>query len=145
MALAAGPTHVLQAINGCITVMDKSGTVQAGFPKSLSSFMLVGAGAVAPPFDPRAIFDWASQRYIVSASHINVAGRSLIDVAVSQSSNPLGGWFVYHINLSGTNPIIPSSQVADFPTRTGPADDLRRVQRVHAARHIQRRVHAAAE
>ena len=73
-------------------------------------------GAVAPPFDPRAIFDWASQRYIVSASHINGAGRSLIDVAVSQSSNPLGGWFVYHINLSGTNPIIPSSRVADFPT-----------------------------
>ena len=116
MALAAGPTFVLQAINGCITVMDKSGNVQAGFPKSLSSFMLVGAAAVAPPFDPRAIFDWASQRYIVSASHINGAGRSLIDVAVSQSSNPLGGWFVYHINLSGTNSIIPSSQVADFPT-----------------------------
>jgi len=117
MAVAAGPSFVLQVINGCVTVLNKSGGVQAGFPKSLSSFMLVGSAAQAPPFDPRAIFDWASQRYIVSASHISAAGLSLIDVAVSQSSNPLGGWFVYHLNLNaGASPILPPSQFADFPT-----------------------------
>ena len=91
MALAVGPSYVLQVINGCVTVLNKSGNVQAGFPKSLSSFMLVGAKAQASPYDPRAIFDWANQRYIVSAAHISGAGAAVVDVAVSLSSNPLGG------------------------------------------------------
>jgi hypothetical protein len=104
-------------INGWVTVLDKSGNVQAGFPKSLSAFMGVGASAQAPPFDPRAIFDWANQRYIVSTAHVNAAGGQIIDVAVGQSSNPLGAWFVYRINLTANpNPLIPSTEVADFPT-----------------------------
>ena len=116
MALAVGPSFVLQAINGCLTVLDKSGNVQAGFPKSLSAFMGVGASAQAPPFDPRALFDWANQRYIVSAAHVNAAGGQIVDVAVSQSSDPRGGWFVYRINLTAAPAIIPSPQIADFPT-----------------------------
>lgn len=117
MALAAGPTFVLQVINGCVTVTDKSGSVQAGFPKSLSSFMGVGSGAILPPFDPRAIFDWVNRRYIVSTAHVNAAGVPFIDVAVSQSVNPLGGWFVYRINLTaGPSPILSTGQIADFPT-----------------------------
>jgi hypothetical protein len=116
MALAVGPSFVLQTINSCLTVLDKSGNVQAGFPKSLSAFMEVGASAQVPPFDPRALFDWANQRYIVSAAHVNAAGGQIIDVAVSQSSDPRGGWFVYHINLTAAPPIIPNTQIADFPT-----------------------------
>jgi hypothetical protein len=117
MALAAGPSFVLQVINGCVTVFDKSGNVQAGFPKSLSSFMLVGPAAQASPYDPRALFDWANQRYMVSAAHINAAGGVVVDVAVSQSSNPLGGWFIYHLSLSaGANPLLTTGQIADFPT-----------------------------
>jgi len=117
MALAVGPTFVLQVINGCMTVLDKSGNVQAGFPKSLSAFMGVGASAQAPPFDPRAIFDWANQRYIVSTAHVNAAGAQILDVAVSRTSDPTAGWFVYRINLTANpNPLIPSTEVADFPT-----------------------------
>jgi hypothetical protein len=117
MALAAGPSFVLQVINGCITVFDKSGNTQAGFPKSLSSFMLVGPAAQAAPFDPRALFDWANQRYIVSAAHVSAAGDAVLDVAVSQSSNALGEWFIYHLNLStGPNSLLTSGQIADFPT-----------------------------
>ncbi|MGH6876097.1 MAG: hypothetical protein ACREHV_01830, partial [Rhizomicrobium sp.] len=107
MALAAGPSFVLQVINGCVAVFDKSGTMQAGFPKSLSSLMLVGPAAQAAPYDPRAIFDWANQRYIVSAAHVNAVGDAVGDVAVSQSSNPLGVWFIYRLNLSaGTSPLL---------------------------------------
>ncbi len=117
MALAAGPSFVLQVINSCVAVFDKSGNVQAGFPKSLSSLMLVGPTAQAAPYDPRALFDWANQRYIVSAAHLNATGEAVLDVAVSQSSNPLGVWFIYHLNMSaGANTILTAGQLADFPT-----------------------------
>lgn len=49
MALAAGPSFVLQVINGCVSVFDKNGSGQAGFPKSLASFMLVGAKRSSRP------------------------------------------------------------------------------------------------
>jgi len=116
MALAAGPSFVVQVINGCLSVFDKAGHVQAGFPKSLTSFMLVNPSAILPPFDPRALFDWANQRYILSAAHISAAGVPFLDVAVSQSSNPLGGWFIYHFNLYAGASILPAGQIADFPT-----------------------------
>lgn len=115
MALAAGPSFVVQVINGCLSVFDKAGHVQAGFPKSLTSFMLVSPSALLPPFDPRALFDWANQRYIVSAAHISATAVPFVDVAVSQSSNPLGGWFIYHFNLIA-GPILTGGKIADFPT-----------------------------
>ncbi len=38
-------------------------------------------------------------------------------MAVSQSSSPLGGWFIYHFNLTaGATPLLSTSQIADFPT-----------------------------
>jgi hypothetical protein len=90
MALAVGPGHVMQVINGCVVVFNKSGAIQQGFPKHLKTFL--GEGAVEFPFDPRALYDWANNRYIVSAARFNAASRAaILDVAVSQTSNPLGG------------------------------------------------------
>ena len=39
MALAVGPTHVMQVINGCVVVFNKSGVMQPGFPKRLNTFL----------------------------------------------------------------------------------------------------------
>jgi hypothetical protein len=113
MALAVGPTYVLQAINGCVAVHDKSGNIQPGFPKSLNAFMLLGGGAFV--FDPRALYDWANNRYIVAAGHVGASGASFVNVAVSQSSDPRGGWFIYRINLTGGGIIAPG-HLGDFPT-----------------------------
>ena len=55
---------VLQAINVCLNVFDKSGNLQAGYPKSFTSFVSLPSGT--PTTDPRAIYDWINHRYIVS-------------------------------------------------------------------------------
>src|SRR5262249_32918694 len=63
MALAVGTTFVVQANNSCIAVFSKNGTLQAGFPKSLDAFL--GLPASAFPFDPRALYDWVNNRFIL--------------------------------------------------------------------------------
>jgi hypothetical protein len=114
MALAVGPTHVMQVINGCVVVFNKSGATLPGFPKRLNTFL--GEGSAQFPFDPRALYDWANNRYIVSAARFNNASRAaILDVAVSQTSNPMGGWHIYHINLVGAK-ILATGDLADYPT-----------------------------
>src|ERR1700724_2546507 len=38
MAVAVGPTYELQVVNDCMAVFNRSGVLQAGFPKSLNTF-----------------------------------------------------------------------------------------------------------
>ena len=114
MALAVGPTAVLQVVNSCVGVFSKNGTLAPGFPKSLRAFL--GLGSKAFPFDPRALYDWVNNRYIVSAVRFNEAkGVSILFVAVSKSSDPTGGWYVYHFNMVGQT-ILGYNELADFPT-----------------------------
>lgn len=114
MALAAGPSAVLQIVNSCVGIFSKNGTMAPGFPKSLRAFL--GLGSRAFPFDPRALYDWVSNRYIVSAVRFNDAkGVSILFVAVSKSSDPTGGWYVYHFNMVGQK-ILGYNELADFPT-----------------------------
>jgi hypothetical protein len=85
-AIAVGDTAVgvLQVINVCLNVFDKSGNLQAGYPKSLTSF--VGLPAGTPTTDPRAIYDWINHRYIVAFIQFDPsqASASTYWVAVSQ-------------------------------------------------------------
>jgi hypothetical protein len=114
MALAVGPTAVLQVVNSCIGVFSKSGAIAAGFPKHLNAFL--GLGASAFPFDPRALYDWVNNRYIVSAVRFDDAKKlSILYVAVSRSSDPSGGWNVYRFNMVGQL-ILGLNELADFPT-----------------------------
>ena len=65
---------------------------------------------------------------------------------MSLSSNPLGGWFIYHINQSsGPNPILASGEFPDFPTL---GQDRRMIYvafNAFTGRDVQRRLHDAAE
>jgi len=42
MGLAVGTALVLQTVNNCVAVFDKSGVLQPGFPKSLNDFLGLG-------------------------------------------------------------------------------------------------------
>jgi hypothetical protein len=98
-ALAVGPTFVLQVINPCLAVYDKAGNLQPGFPISLKSIPLFGPNAKV--FGPRALYDWANNRYIVAGGHIDrLTQESFIDLGVSWSSDPRDGWFFYSFNAS---------------------------------------------
>ena len=114
MGLAVNKFFVVQLVNTNIAVYDKSGTLQAGFPKTLNAFL--GLPATASTFDPRALYDWINQRFIVVINEGIFKdfpnGTGFLHLAVSQTSDPTGAWHLYTIAslFAGTN------QCPDFPT-----------------------------
>jgi hypothetical protein len=116
-AIAVGDTSVgvLQVINVCVNVFDKSGNLQAGYPKSLTSF--VGLPAGTPTSDPRAIYDWINHRYIVSFIQFNPsqASASTYWIAVSTGDNPAGGYCAYNLGVQSVAPSGGVFPLPDFP------------------------------
>ncbi len=116
-AIAAGDTAVgvLQAINVCVNVFDKSGNLQAGYPKSLTSF--VGLPSSTPTSDPRAIFDWINHRYIVAFIQFdrNFASASSYWIAISTGDNPAGGYCLYNLPVQSVAPSGGVFPLPDFP------------------------------
>ena len=108
-ALAVNSPHVVQLVNSCILVLNKSGVVQAGFPKSLNAFL--GLPANAFTFDPRAIYDWTTNKFVVAIDQSDSSGN-FIWVAASATANPTGNWFRYRISVPG----ILATDFPDFPT-----------------------------
>ncbi len=116
-AIAVGDTSVgvLQAINVCVDVYNKSGNLQAGYPKSFTSF--VGLPAGTPTTDPRAIYDWINHRYIVTFIQFdrNFASASSYWIAVSTGDNPAGGYCLYNLpvqSVAASGGVFP---LPDFP------------------------------
>ncbi len=116
-AIAVGDTGngILQAINVCLNVFSKKGVLQPGFPKSLTSF--VGLPANTPTSDPRAIYDWINQRYILTFIQFdpNFASASTYWIAVSQGDNPAGGYCLYHLGVQSVAPAGGVFPLPDFP------------------------------
>ena len=97
MALAVGPTYVLQVVNNTVRVTNKAGAVAAGFPKTTQSFF--GLPSTEYITDPRAFYDWANGRYVVieldETCHRCAGNVGYLLLAVSQTNNPAGAWFNY--------------------------------------------------
>jgi hypothetical protein len=86
---AVGPGQFVELINGFYRVYDKSGVV---LQQSSDSQFWSSAG-VTPifPFDPRVLYDPASQRWFASSAD-NEASPSSLLLAVSKTSDPTQGW-----------------------------------------------------
>jgi hypothetical protein len=116
-AIAVGDASVgvLQVINVCLNVFDKSGNLQAGYPKSFTSF--VGLPPGTPTTDPRAIYDWINHRYIVSFIQFDPtqASASSYWISVSTGDNPAGGYCHYNIPVKSVGPSGGVFPLPDFP------------------------------
>jgi hypothetical protein len=96
--LAVGPNHVVSVVNGEIAIFDKAGN--KSFGQSLVSFWSsVGAGGFV--FDPVALFDPHSNRYIVAAAD-GAGSNDAICLAASDNDDPNGTWYKYRFPTSGT-------------------------------------------
>jgi hypothetical protein len=100
-ALAVNQSFVVQGVNACIAVYSKSGVLQPGFPKDLNTFFGLPASKHFL-FDPRAIYDWVHNRWILVVADCKFCNtgsqKGMGIVAVSQTSDPRGAWFVYRIS-----------------------------------------------
>ena len=94
--LAVGRNHAVALINVQIAMYDKAGVLKQG-PFSLRSFFGIPAGW--GDFDPLAIYDPYSDRYIVAVLADNgSASDSRIYIAFSQTNDATGTWNKYWID-----------------------------------------------
>jgi hypothetical protein len=120
MALAVGQNHVVQAVNDCIALYDKTtGALLPGYPVSLNDFLGFPPNSCSgePRMcfqklgDPRAMYDFVADRFVVIAIFEDFPrARGFLGLAASQTSNPTEGWNVYRIQVGDTG------HCPDYPT-----------------------------
>lgn len=113
--LAAGPNHLVAIVNGGIAFLTKTGT-QTFFQTISGGGGFWGSlGATSFVFDPRAVFDPHSGRFVVMAvertDSSGNSGQSLWVVGVSDDDDPNGTWFKYRIDVTAAS----GSGGIDFP------------------------------
>ena len=119
MALATSPDWVVQATNSAVAIYDKNGVMQLGYPIDFPTFFGVPSptpptctfNGVGIPFttDPRAFYDPNDKRFFIAMEAVNGVADSCTPsstayIAVSQSSNPTAGWYIYSVNSALANP-----------------------------------------
>jgi len=117
---SVGPNHIVELINGRYAVYDKADGAPL-FASTLDAFWTVaGATFTGVTFDPRIVYDLASQRWFATAvDNLGEGDANNFLVAVSVSSNPLDGWNGFAVDSDTDN-----AQWADFPTLGLDADGV---------------------
>ncbi len=111
---AAGPTQLVETLNGVYSVYSKTGAVVAR--TSLDTFFNTalsagGGGTVTGfSFDPRIAYDGQSQRFFVAGDD-NAQGVNSFIVAVSNSSDATAGWKAWKVAADPTG-----KRWMDYPT-----------------------------
>jgi hypothetical protein len=114
---AAGPDHIVSAVNSSIEWYTKAGVLQAS--RSLEDDFFAELSPQARPFDPKVIYDQYADRFIVIAlvkvdnGISNPSNVSRILVAISDDANPNGIWYFISINSIVNIGIL--NNWADYP------------------------------
>jgi hypothetical protein len=113
--MAVGANHVLLAVNFNLFIYNKSGGAPVQQKTLNQWFGNLATGTFV--FDPKVLFDQSSQRWILIAVALpDPPGPigSWLMLSVSQSANPLGGWWSYKLDatLDGST---ATSNWADYP------------------------------
>lgn len=124
---AVGPSHVVEVINTTVAFYNKADGMNV-FQQPLGTFFAIPAVACADfsVFDPKAIYDDAAGRFIVTVvSQDPCLKNSDLFVAVSDDSDPNGSWETHDISvadasLDGT----PNNTWGDFPSVGFDADAI---------------------
>lgn len=97
--LAVGPNNIVVMTNGAIAFFNKDGT-RTFFDEIENTFGFWGSlGAENFVFDPEAIYDPHSGRFMAMAAERASTGSYFL-LAVSDDSDPNGVWYKYRINVT---------------------------------------------
>ena len=106
--LAVGPNHIVVVVNQSIKWFTKDGVELYSDTLGANGFF-GSVGAQNFVFDPIALYDHQSQRYVVAAAEHSTSGGDLVDIAVSDDDDPNGTWHKYRFDFSSFCDFI------DFP------------------------------
>lgn len=101
--LAVGPNHAIAVVNVAFEIYNKSGASLVG-PTTFASFFASNSHCTGV-FDPNALYDEETGRYILGID----ADGDYYCLAVSQTGNPTGSWWVYAF------PTASGSDFFDYP------------------------------
>ncbi len=114
--LAAGPEHVLVAVNASFAIYNKAGGVARPAQTFASWYANVITGAKI--FDPKVIYDQGSNRWFlltVALPSDPSKQESYFLLSVSQTANPLGQWWNYKLDATRDGNTATSNW-ADYPS-----------------------------
>ncbi|MEM6572433.1 MAG: hypothetical protein AAF957_28715, partial [Planctomycetota bacterium] len=100
--MAVGPDHIVAIVNGGLKIFDKQGTQLFFDDISGGNGFWGPLGATTFVFDPEALWDPHTGRYMVMAAE-RAGSRSYFVFAVSDDADPTGTWFKYRLDVT---PII---------------------------------------
>lgn len=98
--LCAGHGFVMEEINSSLVVFSKSGA-RVSVPESINGFFEADPNTTFLS-DPRCYYDAPTQRWFVSITNVIdfTTLRSNLFLAVSQTSDPRGGYYIYSIDTT---------------------------------------------
>jgi hypothetical protein len=108
-AVAVGPSHIVVMSNAQFAIYTKTGTLLS--LKQNNQFFPTDAGVSR---SPKCYYDAASGHFVMLAAQAQNP-MSFMNVAVSQTSDPTGAWWMYHLDwtLDGS---AGTSNWGDWPT-----------------------------
>ena len=103
---AVGANEIVESVNTSFSVYSKDGS------STLCQFGLNGFfGTTDSLSDPRVMYDNVSGRYLAVAT--DVTGLDSLWVFASQSNDPCGNWWFWHVGFSGGD--FPAGTLMDYP------------------------------
>jgi hypothetical protein len=99
---AAGFNHLMVTLNSDVRIQSKQGDVISTV--SLTAFWN-GLGGHTDIFDPKITYDPYDRRWIFVCAASRESNASALLLAVSQTSDPTGGWIVYTIDADVANQV----------------------------------------
>lgn len=109
-----GPNYYIQAVNLGFAVYDKTGAIQAGFPKNINT-LWAGFGGSCQTHndgDPIVLHDQLADRWLISQFAVTYPGTDFWQcIAVSQTSDPTGSWHRYAYQWTTSAP----HKLNDYP------------------------------
>ena len=112
---AAGPNHVLVAVNSEFRIYTKTGAMLRRHGYNTFFSTVLPNSTTVKVFDPRLAWDHYSNRYVmIVAATQSSPQRSWCGVAVSKTTDPMGGWWVYALDASRDGN-TPTNNWMDYP------------------------------
>jgi hypothetical protein len=117
--VAVGPNHIVQMVNVEFAVYNKNGNIFAGYPKSLGSiFNPLGGSCTGEWGDPIVQYDKVADRWLLSQLG-SFSAPFLECIAVSQTSDPTGAYYLYSYSFG--NNLNDYPKIGVWPTATNSA------------------------
>ena len=117
--LAVGPNHIVQIVNVEFAVYSKSGTIFAGYPKTIGSlFSALGGSCTGEWGDAIVQYDRAADRWLISQLG-SFSAPFAECFAVSRTNDPTGAYNLYAYSFG--NNLNDYPKIGVWPTSTNSA------------------------